>query len=253
MATLIELKLLVAKSAQLSNKDFSDQLLSNILNASGHNVQQGLERLSNYVHNRKNYPKLFGVLSNAVQDVLKDNVVQLLTLKSPVSGEAIIMIQMKNWNTDKYEYEEILAAVVAVLEFKADVLSEKGVMSIMIADSLTFKQSRKISPSTSTSFSTLASAQLAVKINSSFLYTNTLAEVAWKLVKPFLKKEIVEAITLVGKKNAEKLHQKLPIEVAPGDLGDLSASRPDLNSNVHLQLFERKDLLLAHWDKYMDK
>ncbi|KAI1297869.1 Alpha-tocopherol transfer protein-like [Halotydeus destructor] len=228
----------------LKNK-MADELLQAFLNVTNDDVEAACERIKRYTTARQRYPGLFGQVGTAKR-LLASGLATFLPSKTP-SGASVIYMSSKHWNPKQMTHEEYNAVIITILEHKA-VECSKGVYVVMDMGAFGLKHMPTLTPRSTMDTVELFTEILPVNVISVINYDCGLtARAGWKLVAPFLKKEIAAKSVLLGR-DTRKLHEL----VAPSTLPDLCGGLAGpFDSEPYLcELKADEDKLVRKWNDH---
>ncbi|KAI1300135.1 Alpha-tocopherol transfer protein-like [Halotydeus destructor] len=198
----------------------------------------------NYYTIQKNSPELFNNLSKFSQ-VIDDGVVTVLP-KRTGHDEAIIVFVPGRWNTDSYNFDDILAAMVASAE---ELLLDQrnqitGAVAIVDMSDVSWSHLKGFGPLQARRVINIVQDKLPLRMTGFHVINRSqIARMASQVIKPLLNEEITSRGHVYA--SAEALHQTIGPELLPDELGGTSGPL-SLDSAAWLQELNMNE---KHWSK----
>ncbi|KAI1297870.1 Alpha-tocopherol transfer protein-like [Halotydeus destructor] len=242
--TLTELRGCLQETGVLKTK-MADELLQAFLNVTDSDVEAACQRIKRYTMARKMYPGLFGQVG-AAKKLLASGMATFFPSKSPSSG-SVLYIASGNWNPGQDSHEEFNACVVTILEHKA-IECSLGVHLVFDQRGFGMKHLARLSPKSMLDCIELYSNILPVRmINVVNFECGMAARAAWKVLAPFLSKQIAATNVMLGR-DIKRLHELVAPSVLPDDCGGLCGA---FDSGRYLAELEADEVKLVNkWNDY---
>ncbi|KAI1291078.1 Alpha-tocopherol transfer protein-like [Halotydeus destructor] len=242
--TLSELRGRLLKEAILKSM-MTDELLQAFLNASDDDVDAAILRIKRYTLARKTFPGLFGQVDVA-KNLLASGLATFMSAKTP-SGESVIYVVSGNWDTKQASYEDVYACVVTILEHKALECSS-GVYVVIDHKDFGLKHLAQVKPKPTSDTAELYCHILPVKVIKVINFNSGLAvRSAWKILAPFLSKQVTDSTVFLGKEMST-LHELVAPHALPDQCGGHCG--PYDNSSYVAQLEADEQSLIDKWNQY---
>lgn len=187
---------------------------------------------------RKKNPAIFenrDILSEGFQQVF--NIVQMCPLpKANKNNEKISVFRLIDCDPDKYIYLDMCRVVVSILDVRFVTVDENellnGEVGVIDMSGFTFKHVMKSATNLSVMRSYMKYVQEAVPVKigqNHFINCPPVMNKFMTLVKPFMKKELLEQI--IFHPDLDSLHAALPKELLPEEYGGTAGKLDDIYSD----------------------
>lgn len=260
------LRKLIKKDALVSDQFYSDKFLKIFLTSGNSDPKSSLQLLKNYVSCKKEYPEFFWLPSDLIRmsqmsstgDGPSSSLAVIWLPRKLPSGETIMIVNWSQWDPDQSDMSSILSSIFMCLEYyvlreENDLKTSHSTGIILIFDFWMFgwKHLKQFNVRSMVNLLNLIENCLPLKMVSLInINTTGITDTVTALLKPFTEAKIRKKTLSIRQDNLRKLHQRIPEEYLPSDLGGCLHSFSSLSKECLKELLSHEDDIRNHWDKY---
>lgn len=237
------------KDRELFNRDLDDKFLIKFLRVTKFDAKQSLNRIKCWYSLRRSHPNMF-VLPSTVQDIFDDGVFDIHKRRGP-NGELIVILRPGKWEPSKFDLNHFLSSLVGHFELFAEDenIQKNGVLEVVDVRGIALRHFWAHTPAHLTLSNELNERGVPIRFKRiNVMFASRFIDIVWNIMKWMMSEDMRNRI-LFHRSDLNSLHQEVPIDLLPEDLGG-TAKPEDFYKWTPDELKELDDRLRTYWDKY---